>query len=306
MRTQAEQTALRENAAEPQKNVQARRVAVPQRSTIRLDVALPTAPDFERRVFRDVPLEHLWPYLNPQMLYGKHLGLRGNVQKLLAACDAKALKLKEQVETLFQEAVANQYLRAHAVYRYFPAQAEGDSILIYDPSDVSYVLEQFTFPRQSGDRYLCLADFVRPVASGEMDTVAMFVVTCGQGVRALAEQYKTAGAYVRSHAIQAIALELAEGYAEKLHRDLRTGWGFPDPPEMTMRERFQAKYQGIRVSFGYPACPELEDQAKLFALLQPEEIGVELTDGFMMDPEASVSALVFHHPEADYFRVDRA
>jgi 5-methyltetrahydrofolate--homocysteine methyltransferase len=103
-----------------------------------------------------------------------------------------------------------------------------------------------------------------------------------------------------------MALELAEAYAEKLHRDLRTGWGFPDPPEMTMRERFQTRYPGIRVSFGYPACPELEDQAKLFALLQPEEIGVQLTDGFMMDPEASVSALVFHHPEADYFHADRA
>jgi 5-methyltetrahydrofolate--homocysteine methyltransferase len=110
---------------------------------------------------------------------------------------------------------------------------------------------------------------------------------------------------VRSHALQAIALEMAEGYAEKLHRDLRTWWGFPDAPEMTMRDRFQTKYRGIRVSFGYPACPELEDQAKLFALLQPEGIGVQLTDGFMMDPEASVSALVFHHPEADYFNANR-
>jgi 5-methyltetrahydrofolate--homocysteine methyltransferase len=122
----------------------------------------------------------------------------------------------------------------------------------------------------------------------------------------LAEQYKIAGAYVRSHALQAMALELAEGFAEMLHEELRIGWGFPDPPEMTMRERFQAKYQGIRVSFGYPACPELEDQTKLFALLRPEDIGVELTDGFMMDPEASVSALVFHHPQADYFRADKA
>jgi 5-methyltetrahydrofolate--homocysteine methyltransferase len=136
--------------------------------------------------------------------------------------------------------------------------------------------------------------------------VALFVVSCGHGVRQLAEQYKAEGAYVRSHAIQALAIELAEAYAEKLHRDLRALWGFPDPPEMTMRERFQAKYRGIRVSFGYPACPDLEDQAKLFALLHPEDIGVELTEGFMMDPEASVSALVFHHPEADYFRADKA
>jgi len=168
------------------------------------------------------------------------------------------------------------------------------------------VLERFTFPRQPGGQYLCLADFVRPVASGEMDSVAFFVVTCGLGVRALATAYKDAGAYVRSHAIQALAIELAEAYAEKLHQDLRAWWGFPDPPEMTVRDRFQAKYRGLRVSFGYPACPDLEDQAKLFALLHPEDISVQLTEGYMMDPEASVSALVFHHPEADYFRADRA
>ena len=125
-------------------------------------------------------------------------------------------------------------------------------------------------------------------------------------MRALATAYKDAGAYVRSHAIQALAIELAEAYAEKLHHDLRARWGFPDPPEMTMRDRFQAKYRGLRVSFGYPACPDLEDQAKLFTLLHPEDIGMQLTEGYMMDPEASVSALVFHHPEADYFRADRA
>jgi 5-methyltetrahydrofolate--homocysteine methyltransferase len=125
-------------------------------------------------------------------------------------------------------------------------------------------------------------------------------------VRDLATTYKEAGAYVRSHALQAMAIELAEAYAEKVHQDLRAWWGFPDPPEMTMRERFQAKYRGLRVSFGYPACPDLEDQAKLFALLRPEDIGVQLTEGFMMDPEASVSALAFHHPEAEYFRADRA
>ncbi len=277
-----------------------------QRSAIRTDVPLPPVPDFDRVVFRDVSLDLLWPYLNPQMLFGKHLGLRGNVQKLFAQGDAKALEIKAHVDALYREVVQDGLLHANGVYRYFPAQAEGNTILLYDPSDTSRVLERFTFPRQPGGKYLCLADFVRPVESGEMDSVAMFVVTCGHGVRALAEQYKIEGAYVRSHAIQAMALELAEGFAEMLHEEIRIGWGFPDPSEMTMRERFQAKYQGVRVSFGYPACPELEDQSKLFALLQPEHIGVELTEGFMMDPEASVSALVFHHPEADYFRADKA
>ncbi|MCL6594408.1 MAG: hypothetical protein K6T31_10560, partial [Alicyclobacillus sp.] len=93
-------------------------------------------------------------------------------------------------------------------------------------------------------------------------------------------------------------------FAERLHQVIRDRWGFPDPPGMTMRERFVARYQGIRVSFGYPACPDLENQALLFRLLKPEDICVQLTDGFMMEPEASVSAMVFSHPEARYFNVE--
>jgi 5-methyltetrahydrofolate--homocysteine methyltransferase len=138
-----------------------------------------------------------------------------------------------------------------------------------------------------------------------MDYVAFFSVTAGKGVRELAEKWKQEGDYLRSHAIQAAALELAEAFAERTHQIIRDSWGFPDPQEMTMRERLIARYQGIRVSFGYPACPNLDDQQKLFRLIRPEEIGVELTDGFMMDPEASVSALVFSHPEAKYFSVEK-
>ena len=113
----------------------------------------------------------------------------------------------------------------------------------------------------------------------------------------------TVHAWPVDDALAALSLETAEAYAELLHSQLRSLWGFPDSPEMTMLERFQAKYLGCRYSFGYPACPRLDDQAKLWKLLQPEEIGVQLTDGFMMDPEASVSALVVHHPEAKYFGV---
>jgi 5-methyltetrahydrofolate--homocysteine methyltransferase len=305
-RIRSEQHTLRRSAEAAVEPAVQRSGAIEQRSALRRDVPLPTVPDWERGIFRDLSLEYLWPYLNLQMLYGKHMGLRGNVHKLFERGDPKAIEIKERVDTLFREVVERQLVCAHAVYRYFPARADGNTIVIYDPHDASRVLERFTFPRQPGGKYLCLADFVRPVDSGEMDSVALFVVTCGLGVRELATAYKDAGAYVRSHVIQALAIELAEAYAEKLHQDLRAWWGFPDPPEMTMRDRFQAKYRGLRVSFGYPACPDLEDQAKLFALLHPEDIGVQLTEGYMMDPEASVSALVFHHPEADYFRADRA
>ncbi len=305
-RIRSEQHAIRRSAEASVAPVLQPVGTVPQTSALRQDVPLPSVPDYDRHLVQSVALDQLWPYVNAQMLYGKHMGLRGNVLALFAQGDTKALSIKALVDELFQEVAARNLVQAHAVYRYFPAQAEGNNILIYDPQDTAQVLQRFTFPRQPGGKYLCLADFVRPVASGEMDAVAMFVVTCGLGVRALAAEYKDAGAYVRSHGIQALAIELAEAYAEKLHHDLRTWWGFPDPSEMTMRDRFQANYRGLRVSFGYPACPDLEDQDKLFTLLRPEEIGVQLTEGSMMDPEASVSALVFHHPEAEYFRADRA
>jgi 5-methyltetrahydrofolate--homocysteine methyltransferase len=101
--------------------------------------------------------------------------------------------------------------------------------------------------------------------------------------------------------LQALGIETAEAAAEWLHRRIREDWGFPDSPTMTMQDRFTSRYRGKRYSFGYPACPNLEDQTKLFQLLKPEEIGVHLTEGFMMEPEASVSAMVFHHPDCSYF-----
>jgi len=127
-----------------------------------------------------------------------------------------------------------------------------------------------------------------------------------QGVRELSQAWKDSGEYLRSHILQALAIESAEGMAEWLHQKIRADWGVGDPPEMTIKDVLKNKYQGIRVSFGYPACPDLSDQRKLFKILDPSLIEVELTEGDMMDPEASVSALVFHHPEARYFRADQA
>ncbi|MCK9905805.1 hypothetical protein MXD63_38175, partial [Frankia sp. Cpl3] len=183
-------------------------------------------------------------------------------------------------------------------YQFFPAQADGDDVVVYDPKDHSKQLERFQFPRQPEEPYLCLSDFLRPVECGEMDYVGFLTVTAGHQIRENSTALKESGDYLRSHVLQALALELAESFAERIHHVMRDSWGFPDPAEMTMLERFGARYQGIRVSFGYPACPNLEDQEKLFRLLQPQDIGVQLTEGFMMEPEASVSAMVFAHPEA--------
>lgn len=276
----------------------------PVSSDIRRDHPVFIPPDLNRHVLRSYPLSFIRPYLNLQMLLGKHLGFRGNVEKRLAEGDDKALSLLALVEELLAEGEQDGSITAHGVYRFFPAQSVGSEVRIYNPENLGEVLERFVFPRQVKSPYLCLSDFLRPADSGEMDYVALFAVTAGRGIREKSEALKESGDYLRSHALQALALELAEAFAERLHHSLRDVWGFPDAPELTMRERFIAKYQGIRVSFGYPACPNLDDQAQLFRLLNPSDIGIVLTDGFMMEPEASVSALVFSHPEARYFNVD--
>ena len=150
------------------------------------------------------------------------------------------------------------------------------------------------------------AEFVKPIWDYAKSAVSP--ISCPlykRGIpssrKTIAEAAKVAGAYLKAHAIQALAIESAEGAAEYLHRRIREEWGFADPADLTMQQRFTSRYRGKRYSFGYPACPNLDDQQPLFKLLQPEEIGVQLTEGMMMEPEASVSALVFHHPDCSYF-----
>jgi 5-methyltetrahydrofolate--homocysteine methyltransferase len=295
-RVQTEQTRLREAPAAAARVT----ATAPAGSVVRHDQPVPTPPDLKRHVIERFPLDELFPYVNPAMLYGKHLGLRGNLEHLLAQGDEKAERLRARVAAVEEELLASEAIRARAVYKFFPANADGDTIILWGPGHQP--LERFTFPRQSSGEGLCLADFVAPRSSAATDYVALFAVTCGEGVRELAERWKAEGRFLDSHIVQALAIEGAEAFAELLHQRLREMWGFPDLPGMTMQERFKARYRGVRVSFGYPACPRLEDQEKLFRVLDVESaIGVRLTEGYMMEPEASVSALVFHHPEARYF-----
>lgn len=299
----AERTRLAAQERKPVEANTSEAVAAPRVSSITHDHVIPLPPDLRSHVLDNYDLEDIFAYINPTMLYGKHLGLKGNLETLLEQGDEKAENLYRQVRAVEDEILAKKLLRARAVYKFFPAQASGDSLLVYNPTGTE-VIETFQFPRQAHGEGLCLSDFVVPRDSGKQDYVALFAVTCGHGVRELSERYKQGGQYVQSHVLQAIAIESAEAFAELLHRRLREMWGFPDPSELTMRERFKARYRGVRVSFGYPACPRLEDQTKLFRLLQVSEtIDVNLTEGFMMEPEASVSALVFHHPQARYFSI---
>ncbi|HET8531197.1 MAG TPA: vitamin B12 dependent-methionine synthase activation domain-containing protein, partial [Methylomirabilota bacterium] len=300
-RLRAEQEALRAGADAAEAIPSPVPAAGPSRSAVSRTVPVPAPPDLDLHVLRDVPLTHVFPYLNLQMLLGKHLGVKGSVARLLEQRDAKVLEINQVVEELERQAVEQRILRANGLYRFYEAAAAGDDLVL---SEAGREVARFRFPRQPGGERLCLADYVREQGSGEKDYVALFAVTCGAGVRDLAERWKDEGQYLRSHALQALAIESAEAFAEMLHARLRTQWGFPDPPGLDLQEKLKAHYRGLRVSFGYPACPNLADQRILFDLLRPEQIGLGLTEGFMMDPEASVSALVFHHPEAKYFKAE--
>ncbi len=277
-------------------------------SRIRVDVPLPPVPDVDRHVERDADLDEIWSFVNPQMLYGRHLGFKGRFSEALDAGDVKAKDLEATIEAVKAECRAGA-MRVHAVWQLFEAEGEGNRIHVFGADDRSQPIATFTFPRQRKPDGLSLPDLVLPPqrdAQGRIvrrDTICIFVVTAGIGIAERAEQAKRAGEYLRSYALQALALETAEGAAEWMHARMRAMWGFPDPPELTKKDVFQAHYRGKRYSFGYPACPDMEAQAPLFTLLRPEEIGIELTEGFMMDPEASVSALAFHHPDASYFSV---
>jgi 5-methyltetrahydrofolate--homocysteine methyltransferase len=267
---------------------------------IRTGISIPSPAYLDRKV-RAVPdLNDIWSYINPYMLFGRHLGFRGNFEKALGERDARALELFNSMEEIKRQ--ARNFMKIGAVWQFFEAERHGNSIALFSPGGASPI-HTFHFQRQRIGEKLCLSDYILPAAEGKRDHMALFVVTAGEGIRAKSEEAKAAGEYLYSHGLQALALETAEACAEWLHRRIREDWGFPDPPSLTMAERFTSRYRGKRYSFGYPACPNLDDQAGIWMLLHPEDIGVHLTEGMMMDPEASVSALVFHHPDCTYFSV---
>jgi 5-methyltetrahydrofolate--homocysteine methyltransferase len=272
-------------------------------SRVRLDVPPHPIP-YRERIVRDVPqLREVWGFINPQMLYVKHMGFKGNFERRLAERDPKALELNAIIEEVKDEAAT--FMKVRAVWQFFEAEGEGNSVRVFEPGNNGSPLHEFRFPRQRREDGVCLADYVMSGKNGARDSLAVFVVGAGEGVRERSEEYKRRGEYVKSHAIQSLALETAEACAEWLHRRIREDWGFPDPPEISMIDRMKARYRTRRYSFGYAACPNLEDQEGLFRLIRPEDIGVNLTEGFMMEPEASVSAIVLPHPDCTYFDVEK-
>ena len=271
------------------------------RAVVRRDHDIPAPPDLKLHVIDDYDLAAIFPYINPVMLYTRHLGFKGKFTEALARGEARAVELEQQVRAVEDVMLARPDIGAKAVYKFFRAASDGESLHILSP-DGARRLESFDFGRQTVNEGLCLSDYTLPQGSDRPDYVCLFATTVGPGVRALADEWKEQGDYLRSHILQLLALEGAEAFAELLHQKIRAMWGIADAPGTTLQDLIKVRYRGLRVSFGYPACPRLDDQVQLFRLLEVEKsIGVQLTEGFMMEPEGSVSALVFHHPDAKYF-----
>jgi len=265
-----------------------------ERSEVRRDVPVPAAPFFGTRVVRDIPLPEVFALLDLDELYRLQWGGRGSGP-------AFERTVREEFEpTLARLTAAAEregWLVPQAVYGAFPAQSDGTALIIYDPaayeSDGGALREvaRFRFPRQVGRERLAIPDYFRPVDSDEVDVVALQVVTVGDAAARRFETLQRAGEYTEAFYVHGLAVETAEAVAEWMHRRIRREWGLPDG-------------QGKRYSWGYGACPDLDDHATVFRLLPAAEaLGMQLTSAFQLVPEQSTAALIVHHPDAKYYAV---
>ncbi|HEX7979026.1 MAG TPA: methionine synthase [Gemmatimonadaceae bacterium] len=267
-----------------------------ERSDVTHDHAVPSAPFLGARVLEDIPLDEVFDLLDLDELYRLQWGGRGSgpeYERMVREEFEPALaRLKAQVK-------AEGWLHPKAVYGYFPTQSIGNELVVYEPEayqrDGSLVEKtRFYFPRQEGRERLCIADYFRSSTSGDVDIVAFQVVTVGDEATRRFEQQQAAGEYSEAFYQHGLAVESAEAVAEWLHRRIRRELGIPSG-------------RGKRYSWGYGACPDLEDHAQLFKLLPAEEaLGMELTSAFQLVPEQSTAAVIVHHPQAKYYAVRTA
>lgn len=262
---------------------------------------IPALPFYGAKTYNKFDIFELYKYINLIALW------RGQWQfKRSADMDNLAFNawLEETARPIFERMQRElaSVLRPRVAWGYFWCRSEGNDLVIYE-DDAQTERMRFTFPRQSDQRRLCISDFFLPVDSEQPDVVAFHVVTVGSEVSEYERSLFEKGEYQDYLYVHGMGVETAEALAEYWHRQIRheLGIGHNDPEDMKLL--FSAKYQGARYSFGYPACPNLEDQQKLFELLRPEQIGIELSEEFMLVPEQSTSAIIVHHPEAKYFNI---
>jgi 5-methyltetrahydrofolate--homocysteine methyltransferase len=264
-----------------------------ERSDVTHDHAVPAAPFLGTRVLEDIPLDEVFDLLDLDELYRLQWGGRGSgpeyERMVREEFEPALVRLKAQAK-------AEGWIKPRATYGYFPTQANGNELVVYEPEpyqrDGSLVEKtRFYFPRQEGRERLCIADYFRSTGSGDVDVVAFQVVTVGDEATRRFERLQAAGEYSAAFYEHGIAVESAEAVAEWLHRRIRRELGIPAG-------------RGKRYSWGYGACPDLEDHAQLFKILPAEEaLGMELTSAFQLVPEQSTAAIIVHHPQAKYYAV---
>ncbi len=278
-------------------------VATVVRSDVARDVVVPKAPFWGDRVVEDISLDAIYPYVNKVALYRGQWGFKKG-----AMSDEKYQEqLQQEVDPIFrrmcEEGRDEGLLRPQVVYGYFPANGDGEDLVVYDPEDHDREIERFTFPRQAARKRLCISDFFRSVETGERDVLGVTCVTMGQVVSERAKELFDGNEYTEYLYTHGMGVECAEALAELWHKRMRQEMGIDGEDASEVRKLFTQNYRGSRYSFGYPACPEMSDQEKLFGLLKPERIGCVLSENWQIDPEQSTSALIVHHPEAKYFNV---
>ncbi len=279
----------------------------------RLDWSTPPAtPEFlGARVLADFPLADLVPYIDWSPFFmawelpGKFPGIFSDPK-----AGEQARKLYDDARELLQRLVDEHLIRAEGIYGFFPANSDGDDVVVY--SDENRATERVRFPmlRQQWERegqksFRSLADYLAPVGSGQRDYLGAFAVTAGIGAEELAARFKAAGDDYNDIMVKALADRLAEAFAERLHERVRKEWGYGRSEHLTKEELLEEKYRGIRPAAGYPSCPDHTEKAKLWDLLGVNQAtAIRLTESFAMMPAASVSGMYFAHPEATYFAVD--
>jgi 5-methyltetrahydrofolate--homocysteine methyltransferase len=272
------------------------------RSEVNPDVPIPTAPFYGSRVVEDISLDDVFGFVNENALFkGQWQFKQGKTPPEQYQALVRD-KVRPVYEELKERSKREQLLVPKVVYGYFNCQSAGNDLIVYDENQREQV--RFTFPRQPAGKHLCLADFFASQESGRMDVVAFHLVTVGRRASEYSHELFTSDNYADYLYFHGLSVESAEALAEFWHKRIRQELGIAGNDAPNLARLFHQQYQGSRYSFGYPACPRLEDQEKLFTLLDPGRIDVSLTEEFQLEPEQSTSAIIVHHPEAKYFSIE--
>ena len=273
------------------------------RSDVALDISIPKAPFFGSRIVKGIPLADYVGMLDERALFMGQWGLKGARGEYEAMAESEG---RPRLRSLLNDVQSHGWLEAAVVYGYFPCVSEGNDLIILHHEGPNEGKERvrFSFPRQSRDRRLCLADFFAAKDSGKVDVVAFHVVTMGNTISKAANELFAANAYRDYLELHGLSVQLTEALAEHWHARIREELAVREEDSPDLQGILDQGYRGSRYSFGYPACPDIEQQTQLCELLEPGRIGVELSEEFQLHPEQSTSAIIVHHPEAKYFNAN--